>query len=538
MTDGVKTGAGNASGAESGSNDGRGRILTGLQKWIDARGRWQRLGLAALAGALMTMGHPPVSVPWLLFLACPVLVLLLRAAPSTAAAAWTGWAAGVGYFVTGLHWIGHAFLVDADRFAFLLPLGVLAMPSALAIFWAIAFAAARRIAGREVFQVSLWLAVCLCSVEMARSYVLTGFPWALPGYVWVDTPLMQAAAWIGPFGVTLLTLLVCTLTGVSLLARKPVIAAACVSLVAAGWIAGSARIPEQIAYADDAPVLRLVQPNAPQHLKWQPGPREMFYGRSLEATAAPAHPVLGPADLVIWPEMSVFFVPAERPEEVARIAAAAGGAPVILGAFHNEQRQHGEAWFNALMTVLPDGTLGERYDKHHLVPFGEYMPLRSVVSMLGLSQFAIRGDIEPGPGPITMRLPGLPAFSPLICYEVIFPYEAVGYERPDWIVQLTNDAWFGSFAGPQQHYAQARIRAIEQGLPLVRAANTGISAVVDAYGREVVSMKLHNFGHIDGKLPKPLAATLYSRFGDWIAAFLIVFIAKISFFLRNNLSAR
>ncbi|MEO1493207.1 MAG: apolipoprotein N-acyltransferase [Pseudomonadota bacterium] len=506
-----------------------------LQTWFNARGRWQRLGLAALAGALMTAGHPPVSIPWLMFLACPMLVLLLRAAPTWKAAAWTGWAAGAGYFVTGLHWIGHAFLVDAERFAFLLPLGVIAMPSALAIFWALAFGAAHRLAGRGAIQSVLWLVLCLTGVETARSFVLTGFPWALPGYVWVDTPVIQVAAWIGPFGVTLMTLLVCAMIGIAALHRRVVPLVICLAAFAASWVAGTLRVPDEVAYTDNAPVLRIVQPNAPQHLKWQPGPREMFYGRLLEATAAQPDPQLGPADLVIWPEMAVFFAPAQQPEEVARIAQAAGGAPVMLGAFHAEGPPDNIAWRNALMMVRPDGTLGQRYDKHHLVPFGEYMPMRPLFDALGLSQFAIRGDIAAGPGPMTMHLPGLPPVSPLICYEAIFPYHAVGKERPDWMVQLTNDAWFGSFAGPQQHYAQARIRAIEQGLPLVRAANTGISAVVDAYGREVVSIELHNYKFVDAQLPAPAPVTLYSRWGDWLAMILIVILAATAVFSRQKL---
>lgn len=487
----------------------------------------------------MTGGHPPVSVPWLLFLACPVLVLLLRAAPTWKAAAWTGWAAGAGYFVTGLHWIGHAFLVDAERFAFLLPLGVIAMPSALAIFWALAFALAHRGAGRDPVDRAVWLAVSLTGVEILRSYVLTGFPWALPGYVWVDTPLMQAAAWIGPFGMTLMTVLVCALAGVALLQRRAVLVGLSAVVIAAGWTAGTIRVPSKIDYANNAPVLRIVQPNAPQHLKWQPGPREMFYGRLLEATAAPpTDPDLGPADLVIWPEMAVYFPPAQHPEEVARIATAAGGAPVMLGAFHADGPPGNLAWSNSLMMVRPDGMLGQRYDKHHLVPFGEYMPLRSIVSALGLSQFAIRGDIAAGPGPVTLHLPGLPSVSPLICYEAIFPYHAVAQERPDWMVQLTNDAWFGSFAGPQQHYAQAKIRAIEQGLPLVRAANTGISAVVDAYGREVVSIELHNYKYVDAKLPIALESTIYSRVGGTLNIFLIAIFAIFMVFLSRNLCRR
>jgi len=182
---------------------------------------------------------------------------------------------------------------------------------------------------------------------------------------------------------------------------------------------------------------------------------------------------------------------------------------------------------------MPGGQFGPQYNKHHLVPFGEYLPFEGLLTKLGLAKFGNRGGFASGPGPQTIELPGLPAFSPLICYEAIFPYAVIGAERPKWMVHLTNDAWFGDFAGPQQHYAQARFRAVEQGLPLVRAANTGISAIVDPYGREVVSVGLHNYDHIDAKLPAEIEPTLYSRFGDRPILFLIVFSIIISFFMAN-----
>jgi apolipoprotein N-acyltransferase len=271
--------------------------------------------------------------------------------------------------------------------------------------------------------------------------------------------------------------------------------------------------------------LRIVQPNAEQTLKWQPDHAAVFFARLMAATAAPPDPALGAPAVVIWPETAVTFLPAYEPERRAEIAAAAGGAPVILGALHGERRDGEEQWFNSLMAILPDGSLGPRYDKHHLVPFGEYLPYESILGLIGLRQIAVQGGFVPGPGPRVLEVPGLPPFSPLLCYEMIFPTEVVpAGKRPGWLLHLTNDGWFGSFGGPQQHLAQARIRAIEQGLPVVRAANTGISAAIDAYGRVLTRIPLQSDGYRDIRLPGALPPTLYARHGDVPAMSLVVLV--------------
>ena len=219
--------------------------------------------------------------------------------------------------------------------------------------------------------------------------------------------------------------------------------------------------------------------------------------------------------MVIWPEASVYFLPAARPEEIARISAAAGDAWLLMGAQHGERTADGDRWTNALVTISPSGEFGPRYDKHHLVPFGEYLPYPEVLGLLGLRQIVRQGGFSAGPGPQVLDVPGLPPFSALICYEMIFPHQVVPADRrPAWLLQVTNDGWFGSYGGPQQHLAQARIRAIEQGLPVVRAANTGISAVIDPAGRVLVQMALHTHGHFDAPLPSAAAPTLYAKTGD------------------------
>ncbi|MEM1382898.1 MAG: apolipoprotein N-acyltransferase [Pseudomonadota bacterium] len=481
-----------------------------------------RLVLAVLAGVAMTLGHVPVSIPLIWFVAIPVLVWLIDGAEHPVEAAWIGWGAGFGYFVTGLHWIGHAFLVDAEKFAWLLPFAVTLLPAGLGLFWAAAFWLAQRYWPWHWSRV-LSLAAALTVVEYARTHLFTGFPWALPAYIWSETGVVQVTAWIGSHGLTLLTV---ALTGLPLVVlagwrgrSSLAIAAGPLAALAVLWAAGAARV-EDPSYADDAGVLRIVQPNAAQDLKWDPDHAQDFFDRLIRETTAAADPTIGSPSAVIWPETAVTFLPVDRPDLTQAIAERAGGAPVLLGALHREGSEPPQ-WYNALMVIQPDGSLGDRYDKHHLVPFGEYLPFEGLFTALGLRQLANRGGFTPGPGPRVMDIDGLPPFAALICYEMIFPHEVVpGAERPAWMLQITNDAWFGGFAGPQQHLAQARIRAIEQGLPVARAANTGISAMIDPYGQIRHALALGEHGKIDAKLPQPLDATLYSRFGDWPAILL------------------
>jgi apolipoprotein N-acyltransferase len=485
--------------------------------WLARRSAPARVAVASLAGAAITLGQPPVSAPLTLFLALPVLVWLLDAAPSPRAAAVLGWAAGFGHFVTGLHWMGHAFLVDAERFAWMLPFAVTLLPAFIALFWALAFAAARAL-WRPGWTRAPLLAGALATAELARSFLFTGLPWGLPAYAWVETPVMQAAAWAGPHGLTLLTLALAALPLAAGLLHPAGLAA--LAAVAALWGAGVLRVPEATAYPQDATVLRIVQPNAEQHLKWRAGHRERYAARLRRESAADPDPALGRPHLVIWPETAITFLPQDAPGEVAEIAASARGATLVTGALFYRMRGGLREWSNALMAVGPEGRILHRYDKHHLVPFGEYLPLRGLLERIGLEEIAGMGGagFEAGPGPETVALPGLPAFAPAICYEMIFPHEVVAdAPRPGFILHVTNDAWFGSFAGPQQHLAQARIRAIEQGLPVARAANTGISAVIDAHGRVRASLALGAHGRIDAALPEALPPTLYARTGDWPA---------------------
>ena len=485
---------------------------------------WARLPLAIAAGLLMALGQAPWDL-WLLALAGLAGAMALYAAqPGPRRAALVGWGVGFGYFGLALNWITEPFQVDAAITAWMAPFALILMAAGLALFWTLAFwvgAQARR-------APLLGLVVAWAAAELARAYVLTGFPWGLVGYVWEKTPAIQWVAVLGPHGLTLATLALAALAagavrGAAL--RRWRGAALQAALTAGGLVAalagGQAMIPPLQAL-EGQPVVRLIQPNAPQTQKWDRAWMQFFFERQVEFTAAPSHGSLPRPDLIVWPETAVPTLLHNAEEALAVISEAAFPARVVLGI----QRLEDEAFYNSLALVGQGAEVLQVYDKHHLVPFGEYMPLKPLFRRLNFSGLAARaeGGYSAGPGPQLVDLgAGLGRALPLICYEAVFPQDVNGYaERPDLLLQITNDAWFGEASGPYQHLAQARIRAIEQGLPLLRAANTGVSAVIDGAGRVLVSLPLGEAGHLDALLPPPLRVTPYSRTGDLPALALLL----------------
>ncbi|QYK41428.1 MAG: apolipoprotein N-acyltransferase [Paracoccaceae bacterium] len=469
---------------------------------------WPLRGAAFGLGAVAATGQAPLSFWWLALPALSVLTLAVaRAATPRQAAALALWA-GAGHFGLGLSWIVEPFLVDAPRHGWMAPLAVVLMAFGLALFWAVAGWMSARLQG--VAARAMGFALALTAVEAARGVVLTGFPWALPGHVWIGTPVMQAAAHVGANGLTLIAAVAAALP-VAFRWRGGGAAAA---MVAGLWVWGSVRLADVPAPPPDAPVLRLVQPHAEQHLKWDADLARRHLDVALDLTRGnPGAPV---PDLVIWPETALPYVLDSAPGALALIAEAGGGAPVAVGA----QRSDGgwRAW-NSLAVIGPDGGVGAVYDKHHLVPFGEYMPMGDLLfAWFGLRAFAAQEGhgYSAGPGPALLDLgPGLGRVLPLICYEAVFPaaLRAPG-GRADWILQITNDAWFGTLTGPYQHLAQARLRAVEQGLPLVRVANTGVSAVIDARGGVVATIPLGVRAARDLTLPVAAPPTIYARYGE------------------------
>jgi apolipoprotein N-acyltransferase len=268
--------------------------------------------------------------------------------------------------------------------------------------------------------------------------------------------------------------------------------------------------------APDAPIVRIVQPNAPQDEKWEPGKAEMFFERALAFTADGDAP-----DLVVWPETSVPWFLSEAAPELARIAQAGRGAAAIVGI----QRMEWPRFWNSLAVVAPDGTVADVHDKSHLVPFGEYVPFAGLLGRFGIHGLAANegGGYSAGPGGRTVDVPGLGPALPLICYEGIFAEDVRAVSpRARLMVLITNDAWFGEVSGPHQHLVQARFRAIEMGLPMVRAANTGVSAVIDARGGLVTAIPLGEAGWREAPLPPALPPPPHARLGDWPLLALLV----------------
>jgi len=477
---------------------------------------WQKNALFLLLGALAALGHAPVGWPLVSMAALVAVFWLFGTLTRAPHAAWAGWFTGSGYFAATVYWIVNPFFVDAENQAWMAPFALFFMATGLALFWGAAFGGAYHVPAARWRPIAL--AISLTLAELARSYMLTGFPWGLVAYVWADTPLMIWAAWLGPHGLTLITLALATLpvAGRTMVQRFAVPVAVGVGL----WQGGVASLDSVQEPRDPAVHLRLIQPNAPQEKKWNPAHATTFFTRLLDLTAAPS---ATPADFVIWPETAVTFWLDEYPEYQARIAQVAGpDSRVILGAIRAGQNKY----FNALAVLGPDGTVQQVYDKSHLVPFGEYIPFGDWLADIGIHGLAASEGqgFSAGPGSHLLDLGKAGKVLPLICYEAIFPQLVNSpTERPDWILQITNDAWFGHIAGPQQHLVQARFRAVEQGLPLVRVANTGITAVIDPRGRITAFIPLDTADKLDVTVPASLPRTAYSRTGDWPVFLLTLF---------------
>ena len=464
--------------------------------WLSAAAWPVRLLVLMALGAVAGLGQVPFSLPAVAMLAfVSVFVLFERGGVGFRG----GWAFGAGYAALTLHWIVEPFLVEPERTGFLAPVALLAMAGGFGLFWGAAFAIARRLRLGLLGLVVLWT-----GAEVVRSLALTGFPWVLVGHVWTETPLIQLAAVIGVHGLTLLTL------GAAALLASRRLGWAWKAGVAAALLAGVVFLSPGPAPAPDpeAPVVRVVQPNVPQAEKWDPDLVPVHNARMIELSAGPE------ADLVVWPETALADLLDWAGPMLSAGVEAAGDAPLATGIARADAEGR---YYNSLAVTDGEGRVVGVYDKVHLVPFGEYMPFRETLArwgLRGLAEFQGQG-FSAGPGPALLDIPGIGLARPLICYESIFAEEIDAGARPRLLLLVTNDAWFGSFAGPQQHLAIGRVRAVEQGLPLVRSANTGISAVIDGKGRVLAALPLNEAGALDAALPPALPPTFYARAGDW-----------------------
>ncbi|GGK34254.1 apolipoprotein N-acyltransferase [Salinarimonas ramus] len=504
---------------------------------------WRRAAIAFVAGAIGALAMPPFGFFPALILALVPAVWLVdglgsrRDVRTIAAAAGIGWLWGFGYLLAGLWWLGAAFLVEAERFAWAMPLGVIALPAALALFYAAGFALARALWSPGAARV-LALATGLAAAEWLRGHLFTGFPWNALGMAFGQSlPLMQAASLVGLYGLGLLAAAIAAAPATLATGRTPTarLAPTFVATLAFGGLLafGVARLPAAPMPEVAGVALRIVQPNLPQDVKIDPARREeimrTYLGLS-DRTTSPERASVADVTHVIWPESAFPFLLHRDARALAQIAGLLpAGTTLVTGAARvDEGWLPGEepVFYNSIQVVADDGTILDTYDKVHLVPFGEYLPemFAAILDGVGLRAFvAVPGGFAAGTERRTLAVPGLPLIAPGICYEAVFPGAVTPRgERPGALLNVTNDAWFGDTPGPRQHYAQARLRAVEEGLPLVRAANTGISAMVDPYGRETGRLPLGTAGLIDAGLPQALRPTLYARFGDGVFAIMLL----------------
>ena len=523
--------------------------LSALRLRVMALTGWRRAAVAFLAGGLSALAYAPIFAAPVLFLTLPILVWLIDASPNWRRAASAGWLFGFGYFFFNLFWVGEAFLVEAEKFAWLMPFAVTLLPAGLALFWGAAAAVVRLFWTEGIARLFVF-AIVFAVLEWLRGHVLTGFPWNVVGYALTyPLPLMQSAALFGAYGMTAIALFVFPAPLVKLadyrrrptgadVARAIALAAIPIAIL---FAYGAWRLGAPVAFVSGVK-MRIVQPSVSQREKWRAEfQRKIFDDHVALSLANPqgkADSLAGITHLV-WPEAAMPFFPLETPEALDVLATVVPpGTTLITGALRHDPNptpgteiSPATRTLNSILVLDDQAKLVGAYDKIKLVPFGEFVPFDVLLSAIGIQKLTHgRGSFAEGVSPRPLfTVPALPPALGLVCYEALFPGEIVqGTARPGVLINVTNDGWFGSTTGPYQHYYQSRVRAVEEGLPLIRAANNGISAVVDPYGRELETLGLNVRGVIDSPLPEALPPPLYAKVGDWTLVLVLVLFAAFA----------
>jgi apolipoprotein N-acyltransferase len=529
-------------------------VAVRLRAWAGAQSGWRRHALAFFAGSLSVLAFAPFFVSPVLFLTLPIFVWLIDTADGPRVAAKSGWWFGFGFFIFGLFWIGEAFLVEADKFAWMLPFAVTLLPAGLALFWAAAAALSRRLWPQGFARV-LVLAIFFSLAEYLRGTILTGLPWNIVGYA-LTSPLalMQSAGLFGIYGLSLLAMTLFAgplviLADNAATSRARLQAAALVLIpLAVLWGYGAWRLSTPETFADGVKI-RVVQPNVLQSEKWRPEFQRQIFDTHLALSKTKPDGTQDNLDgitHVIWPEAAMPFLPLETPQALAAIGdLLPAGTTLISGALRRSAPALDTtgaaaltaAAYNSILVFDDTGALSSVYDKIHLVPFGEYIPLEPMLSTIGLSSLTFgRAPFTPGADPRrALAVRGLPPVLGIVCYEALFPDELAPPDgQAGVIINVTNDGWFGNSTGPRQHFHQTRVRAVEQGLPVFRAANNGISGVIDGYGRVLASVGMNERGAIDSRLPIAAAAPPFARFGEMIFLAMLAAWAALCLILRRN----
>jgi apolipoprotein N-acyltransferase len=494
-------------------------ISAPIAVWLLERRFWLRVLFCFIGGALGALSLAPISWPVFFFIGFMPAAFYLRHADGLKHAFFYAFFYALGFHIAGLYWISASLFIDIARYIYVLPFSLVALPSWLALLFSLGGLAAHPFRHRPVFH-AVFLALMIFITEVARGYLLTGFPWNLFGSIWADTLVMaQSTSLIGVYGLTLLTLLAASLS--SLLFEKTTRAG--LGLITLSWAVlsglalwGDIRLSNYTTQYDDHVRLRLVQPGITQEERRSFEERMMSLGRLAQLSRQKSDT---PPTHIIWAETAVpdyIALDADLRRALAKLVPQNG--VLITGTPGKKVEGEQLSYSNSLAILNHDAAIVGWYDKHHLVPFGEFIPLRGLLKMMPVATDVIgaRGDFSPGIGPRTLRTAGFPPFSPLICYEAIFSGHVTDKnDPPSLLLQITNDAWFGNTSGPYQHLAQARLRAIEEGLPLVRAANSGISTVIGPMGQSEAELPLGVTGELDARLPLKLSQpTLFSQTGN------------------------
>ncbi len=529
---------------------------------------WRRRWVAFAAGIMSVLAMPPFHCWPVLWLTLPLLCITAdtAAAVDSGSSRWSpwrrwaagraaemGWWFGFGYHVAGLFWIGEAFLVEAEVFAWLLPFAVTLLPAGLAFFTAMATASTHLLRGLDSVERMVALAIGFGLTEWLRGHILTGFPWNVLGtaVTW-PLPLMQNAAVFGIYGLTVIAVVIFA-GPFAIVSRHPhrrsvAFALAIVPLLAM-YAFGAVRLSDPPnparAVGPAGPKIRIVQPSIPQRERLQPENTRRIFDRHLAMSITAPNGTVDNADgltAIVWPEAAMPFLPLAQPVALEAIGhMLPQGVQLIAGALRLETDPVTAARhvFNSLLvfTGSADGSaqLVAHYDKLHLVPFGEYLPAQWFLEAIGLQQLTRqRGGFAAGTGPrVPLALTGLGQVLPMICYEVIFPQSASQPgSRPDLVLTITNDGWFGTTTGPRQHYHQARIRAVEMGVPMIRASSNGISSLLDGKGRELGRLELNAVGSLDVSPPAALPPPLYAKVGNLL--FWLMIAAGMTWLLRRH----
>ena len=514
-----------------------------MRAWLERQGvairgltGWRRFVLALLAGAVSALAFAPVNFFPALLLGFAILVLLLDGAEQSPhpfrKAAVAGWAFAFGQYLVGWHWIGYAFMVDPSAHLWQMPFAILILCAGLALYAGIASALAMVLWQDGPARLFVF-AILYAIGEWVRGHALTGFPWNLPAYGWgASWALMQSAALFGAYGLSFLTILLgASLAEFFTLRRALRVPVALLVLYAGLWGWGALRLADTPAANVPGVTMRLVQPDVPQNEKYVRRYVMRNWQRLLDLSNAP-----GRVSHIIWPEAATPFLLGRSVvalDEIAKLTA--DGRSLITGSARAVPGVSDVAYYNSLYIFGPGGRREGVYDKFHLVPFGEYVPFEDTLRHIGITKLTEgQGGFSSGPGPRLYKIAGAPAVTPLICYEIIFPGAVTTGQRPGWLVNVTDDSWFGPWAGPLQQLLIARVRAIEEGLPVARAANTGISAMIDPMGRIAAALDLGRMGVVDASLPAALAATPYARFGDLLFLILLGGAAVLAFALARK----